>query len=197
MRLSAPRIAPVDLSAIDDEQREALAVFTNVARDVTKSEGTVLNIFRTLVHAPKALTAFLAWGGYVLSRRNSLSARDRELVILRAGFNCASGYEFTQHTRIGLDAGLSEAEIEAIKAGPDDSLWNAEDRTMLRATDDLTSDFHVSDTSWAALAFLTDKQKMDLVMTVGQYTQVSMMLNSFGVQLDPGQVLDPALDRRG
>ncbi len=37
---------------------------------------------------------------------------------------------------------------------------------------------------------------MDLVMTVGQYTQVSMMLNSFGVQLDPGQELDPALDRR-
>jgi len=196
MRLSAPRIAPVDLQAIDDEQREALAVFTNVARDVTKSEGTVLNIFRTLVHAPKALTAFLAWGGYILSRRNSLSVRDRELVILRAGFNCGSGYEFTQHTRIGLDSGLSEAEIEAIKAGPNDPSWSAEDQAMLRATDDLTGDFHVSDASWAALAFMTDKQKMDLVMTVGQYTQVSMILNSFGVQLDAGQVLDPALDRR-
>ena len=67
---------------------------------------------------------------------------------------------------------------------------------MLRATDDLTRDHHVCDASWAALAFMTDKQKMDLVMTVGQYTQVSMMLNSFGVQLDPGQELDPALDHR-
>ena len=67
---------------------------------------------------------------------------------------------------------------------------------MLRATDDLTRDFHVSDASWAALSFLSQKQKMDLVMTVGQYTQVSMMLNSFGVQLDPGQELDPELDRR-
>ncbi|MDE2435219.1 MAG: carboxymuconolactone decarboxylase family protein [Sphingomonadales bacterium] len=196
MRLSAPRIAPVDLSRIDDEQREALAVFTTAARDVTKSEGTMLNIFRTLVHAPRALTAFLAWGSYILSRRNSLSERDRELVILRTGFNCASGYEFTQHTRIGLDAGLSEAEITAIKAGPGDPSWNDADRAMLRATDDLTHDFHVSDASWAALSFLGDKQKMDLVMTVAQYTQVSMMLNSFGVQLDPGQDLDPQLDRR-
>jgi len=67
---------------------------------------------------------------------------------------------------------------------------------MLRATDDLTRNFHVSDASWAALDFMSDKQKMDLVMTVGQYTQVSMMLNSFGVQLDPGQELDPALDHR-
>ncbi len=196
MRLSAPRIAPVDLATIDDEQREALAVFTGIARDVTKSEGTVLNIFRTLVHAPKAMTAFLAWGGYILSRRNSLSERDRELVILRTGFNCGSGYEFTQHTRIGLDSGLTEAEIAAIKAGPDDPSWSAADRAMLRATDDLTRDFHVSDASWAGLSFMTDKQKMDLVMTVGQYTQVSMMLNSFGVQLDPGQTLDPELDRR-
>lgn len=195
MRLSAPRIAPVDLSAIDDEQREALATLTG-GRDVTRSEGAVLNIFRTLVHAPKALTAFLGWGGYILSRRNSLSARDRELVILRTGYNCVSGYEFTQHTRIGLDCGLTEAEIEAIKAGPADPSWSDGDRAMLTATDDLTRDFHVSDVSWAALSFLTDKQKMDLVMTVGQYTQVSMILNSFGVQLDPGQELDPALDRR-
>lgn len=196
MRLSEPRVEPVDLTKIDDEQREALAVFTSGARDVTKSAGTVLNIFRTLVHAPKALTAFLAWGSYILSRRNSLSERDRELVILRTGFNCGSGYEFTQHTRIGLDAGLTEAEIEAIKAGPADPSWSAEDRAMLQATDDLTRDFHVSDASWAALSFLTQKQQMDLVMTVGNYTQVSMMLNSFGVQLDPGQELDPALDHR-
>jgi hypothetical protein len=34
---------------------------------------------------------------------------------------------------------------------------------------------------------------MDVVFTVGQYTQVSMILNSFGVQLDPGQTLDPDL----
>lgn len=196
MRLSAPRIAPVDLSTIDDEQREALTVFAGAQRDVTKSEGTVLNIFRTLVRAPKALTAFLAWGGYILSRRNSLDERERELVILRTGFNCGSGYEFTQHTRIGLDAGLTEAEIAAIIAGPDDPSWNDTDRAMLRATDDLTRDHHVSDASWALLGTLSDKQKMDLVMTVGQYTQVSMMLNSFGVQLDEGQTLDPALDRR-
>ena len=39
----------------------------------------VLNIFRTLAHAPKAFKRFMAWGGYILSDANSLSARDREL----------------------------------------------------------------------------------------------------------------------
>jgi hypothetical protein len=36
---------------------------------------------------------------------------------------------------------------------------------------------------------------MDAVFTVGQYTQVSMFLNSFGVQLDDGQVLDADFPR--
>lgn len=37
---------------------------------------------------------------------------------------------------------------------------------------------------------------MDLVFTVGQYTQVSMILNSFGVQVEEGENLDPDLDLR-
>jgi hypothetical protein len=34
---------------------------------------------------------------------------------------------------------------------------------------------------------------MDLVFTVAQYTQVSMILNSFGIQVEDGQVVDPEL----
>lgn len=193
MRLSAPRIQPVELDALDDDQREALKPFLEPGPNATRSGGRVLNIFRTLAHAPKALMRFNEWGGYILSKRNSLSERDRELAILRVGFNCKSGYEFTQHTRIGLQCGLTEAEIDAIKAGPDDPRWSVEDRAMLRATDDLTRDFFVSEASWSGLSFLSDKQKMDLVMTVGQYTQVSMILNSFGVQVEDGWEVDPDL----
>ena len=189
MRLAAPRIAPVDLDRIDAEQEAALA-------PVRQGRLGVLNIFRTLAHSPKALTRFLEWGGYILSKRNSLPEREREIAILRTGFNCGSGYEWTQHKAIGLAAGLSEAEIAAIKQGPDEPAWSAIDRAILTACDELTRDFFVSDATWAALAPLGDKGRMDLVMTIGQYTQVSMMLNSFGVQLDEGQTLDPDLDRR-
>ena len=192
MRLNAPRIEPVDLGRLDADQRAALAPFLDTDGGKVGG-GRVLNIFRTLAHAPKALTAFLGWGSYILSRRNALSERDRELVILRTGYNCRSGYEWTQHKRIGLDSGLSEDEIERIKTGPDANGWSEIDRAMLRATDDLTSDHFVSDANWAALAPLGDKGRMDLVMTVGQYTQVSMMLNSFGIQVEDGWEVDPDL----
>ena len=192
MRLNAPRIEPVDLDRLDADQRAALAPF--LTTDGGKvGGGRVLNIFRTLAHAPKALTAFLGWGSYILSRRSALSERDRELVILRTGYNCRSGYEWTQHKRIGLGCDLSEAEIERIKAGPDADGWRDLDRAMLRATDELTGQHFVTDATWAALAPLGDKGRMDLVFTVGQYTQVSMILNSFGIQVEEGWEVDPDL----
>ena len=192
MRLTKPRIEPVDLDRLDADQRAALEPF--LASEGGKvGGGKILNIFRTLAHAPKALTAFLGWGNYILSKRNALSPRDRELVILRTGYNCRSGYEWTQHKRIGLDCGLSEDEIARIKTGPDAEGWNDLDRAMLRATDDLTGNHFVTDASWNALAPLGDKGRMDLVMTVGQYTQVSMILNSFGIQVEDGWTVDPDL----
>ncbi len=186
MRLRAPRIPPVDLDTLDDDQREAMKGLLGGRPP--------LNIFRTLVHAPKALTRFLEWGGYVLSRRNSLPAREREIVILRIGYLCRSGYEFTQHTRIALQEGLTEDEISCIKGGADALGWSAADQALIRASDELHRDQFISEPTWAALSEHFDqKQRMDLVFTAGQYTQVSMMLNTFGVQLDEGQTLDPDL----
>ena len=186
MRLSAPRIAPLTDAEMTDDQREALAPMTQGGRPA-------LNIFRTLARAPKALARFNEWGSYVLSRRNSLPAREREIVILRVGFLCKSGYEFTQHTRIGLNEGLSADEIARIKQGAGAG-WSPADAALIRAADELVQDHFVSDATWAELSkHFDEKQRMDVVFTAGQYTQVSMFLNTFGVQLEPGATLDPDL----
>jgi alkylhydroperoxidase family enzyme len=184
MRLTKPRFAPLSDAELTPEQEEALKDFR---------PGPVLNIFRTLARAPKALSRFNAWGGYVLSRRNDLPPREREIVILRTGFLCKSGYEWTQHHRIGLREGLTAHEIERIKQGAGAG-WSAADAALIRASDELHADQFIGDATWAQLgAHFTDKQRMDVVFTCGQYTQVSMMLNTFGVQLDEGQTLDPDL----
>lgn len=191
MRLSRPRIEPLDLEQLDEEQAKALAPFANPDNKV--GGGRVLNIFRTLAHAPAALSAFLTWSNYVLSRRNSLPPREREMVILRVGWLCKSGYEFAQHTRIGKLCGLSDEDIARIKHGPDADGLTPIEAAMLRAADELVSDHHVSDASWSGLAELGNKGRMDLVFTVGQYTQVSMILNSFGIQLEDKDEADPDL----
>src|SRR5205814_1096478 len=154
----------------------------------------LLNIFRTLLTHPAAAKAFLVWGGYILGRKSTLPAREREIVILRTGFLCRSGYEWTQHVPIGKDAGLSDAEISRIKLGADAPGWSEADAVLLRATDDLHREQFITEPVWAELSrHFQERQRMDMVFTAGQYTQVSMLLNSFGVQLDDGQVLDPDL----
>jgi alkylhydroperoxidase family enzyme len=161
------------------------------------SAGRVLNVFRTLVRAPELAKAFLTWGNYVLDKRRSLEPRMRELVVLRTGFLCRSGYEWAQHVPIGLRAGLSESDIEAIKAGPDHPRWSLLDALLLKAADELHHDQFVSTPTWDGLRdHLDEKACIDVIMAVGQYTQVCMFLNTLGVPLDPGQELDADLDAR-
>ena len=182
MRLSKPRIAPLTDAELSDEQREVLKPFGD----------RIINIFRTLARAPKALQRFNEWGGYILSRRNDLPAREREIVILRIGFLCKSGYEWTQHVAIGKREGLTDDEIARIKKGAGAG-WSPKDAVLIKLADELHHDQFVTDATWAEMTkHYTQKQCMDAVFTAGQYTQVSMFLNTFGVQLE-GQALDPDL----
>lgn len=186
MRLSRPRITPLQDSEFTPEQTERL-------EKSRQKDGSILNIFRTLVRAPDAFRAFSWWGGYIMSR-NSLSPRDREIAILRVGWLCKSGYEWTQHHRIGLQSGLSAEEIERIKVGPGADGWTAAEKALLIAVDDLNRDHFVTNVAWAELSkHYSERQRMDIVFTTAQYTQVSMILNSFGIQVEDGQTVDPDL----
>jgi 4-carboxymuconolactone decarboxylase len=182
MRLKQARIAPMTDAEMGPEQHEALKDFP---------PEQIVNLFRTLAHAPKALSRFNAWGGYVLSRRNDLAAREREIVCLRTGFLCRCGYEFSKHGRIGLRSGLSADDIARIKQGADAG-WAPSDAVLIRAADELVRDQFITDATWVELRkHYSQKQCMDVVFTTGQYTQVSMILNTFGVQLENGEQADP------
>lgn len=186
MHLNTPRIPPAEPETWSEAQRKAIGPMAE--------RGPVLNVFKTLLNDPKAYEAFMAWGRYILGRHNALPPREREIVILRIGYLCVAGYEWTQHRRIGLETGLTETEIERIKAGADAPGWSAADAALIRAADELHHRQFVSDATWASLkAHFSEKQCADAVFTAGQYTQVAMFLNTFGVQLDPGQTLDPDL----
>ena len=122
-------------------------------------------------------------------RANSLTARDREILILRIGWLCNSEYEWAQHVRLGKAIGLTDDDIRRICAGPTAEGLSELDRLLLCAADELRGDAMIGDATWKGLSkTYTQQQMMDVVFTVGQYNLVSMALNSFGVQLDEGLV---------
>lgn len=174
MRLDKPRVPPLADAQIDPELRDRLG------------DGPILNIFRTLANHPKLMKRWLVFGNHVLGR-STLPARERELLILRIGWLCRSGYEWGQHVRIARESGLRDEEIARVPRGAEASGWSELDRALLRATDELHADAFISDATWQELSRQLDTQQLiDLVFTVGQYQLVSMALNSFGVQPEPG-----------
>ncbi len=177
-RLAQPRIAPVAKDAWTGAQREILAPL--------EAQGRAWNVFTTMANHPALAKDWLQFGGHILSR-STLPARDREVLILRIGWLCRSEYEWAQHARIGKAAGLSDADLQRIMDGPEAAGLAGHDTLLIQAVDELHEDAFISDETWSALAKTYDTQQMmDLVFTVGQYNMVSMALNSFGVQLDPG-----------
>ena len=172
-RPSAPRLAPLDTSTLDEETQQYAPPGS-------------FNIFRTLAHHPKLLKRWLVFGNHILAK-NSLPERERELAILRTGWNCGAAYEFGQHTVIGREAGVGDAEVVALTRPLADHAWSDDDRALLAACDELHADQCITDTTWASLSERwNEHQLLDLVFTVGQYTLVSMALNTLGVELDEG-----------
>jgi alkylhydroperoxidase family enzyme len=180
-RVDHPRIAPLTDDQMDAETRALLGATSGGV-----GASRVLNIFRTLAVHPKLLKRWLVFGSHVLAK-STLPSRERELVILRVGWVCRSEYEWGQHVVIAKQCGLGDDEIERIGEGPDAPGWSERDQALLRAADELVGDHFIADATWAALARdWSTEQIVDLVFAVGQYTLVSMALNSFGVQLDAG-----------
>lgn len=178
-RLDTPRISPVTLETATPRQHAMLApmLSTNGGRNAR-------NVYGSLISHPDFAEKFSPYGRYIL-RESSLPPRDRELLILRTGWRNQALYEWEHHKTIGLAAGVSAEEIEAITRNPDSGDWSSFDAALLRAADELKDDAFISDKTWNTLSSrYTGEQMVDVIATVGNYSFVCMFLNSLGVQLE-------------
>jgi 4-carboxymuconolactone decarboxylase len=145
-----------------------------------------MNIFTTLARHPELFQSWMRFAGYILIQ-GKLPFADRELLILRTGYNCDSPYEWGQHVRIAVAGGIDREVIERVAAGADAPGWSDRERALLRAADELHSDARISDATWEVLAAHLDEQQLiEVPMLVGQYHLVAFTLNSLAIQPEPG-----------
>lgn len=176
-RPASPRIDPVT---------EPTGELAEILEGALTFDGKPLNIFGVLGHHPKLLKRFNLLGGFLLNK-GLVPERERELVILRVGWNARAVYEFGQHTVIGKRCGLGDDEIAALTRPVDDHDWSDGDADLIAMADELAADDCVSDATWARLAERwSDAELVELLVTAGFYRLVSGFLNSAGVQLDEG-----------
>ena len=113
--------------------------------------------------------------------------RDKEILILRTAWLSRGDYIWGRHYVRGKESGLTDEEIGRITEGPGAAGWDDFDATLLRAADELHTSRFVSEATWNALsARYSEDQVREVVMIIGDYTQLAMFQNSLGAQLPPG-----------
>ena len=147
-------------------------------------------LFRTFARNLPMANAMGSWGSYELSRKLSLSMRDREILIDRTCARCRCEYEWAVH--IGYFAervGLSTEQIASVTHGhAEDPCWTAErDRLLIRAADALhdhaTTDDALND---QLVAEFTEHELLDIYMLCGWYHAISYAANAARVPLEDG-----------
>ena len=159
-------------------------------------EGSGLRISRTRQRHPALADAWTANPAYVNNpERSRLTPHDRELLILRTGWNTQAVYEWAKHVgSVGRarDHGL---EPRWIAQGQDAAGWNANELALIQAANEMYRDTTVSDQTWDTLAArYSTHQMMSVVATVARYRRVSMTLNALGVQPLPDDERFPILE---
>ena len=148
-------------------------------------EGGGIRVTRTFNRHPRLSQTQGGLYGYVLNG-SPLTDHDRELLILRIGWNCQAEYEWAKHVgSVGRarDHGLEPLRIAE---GPGADSWSPFSVTLLTFADELYRDAMVSDETWAAITAEFDtRATISALMTVSTYRLVSMSLNAFGVQILP------------
>jgi 4-carboxymuconolactone decarboxylase len=172
------RLSPLPADQWDDAARRAVAGMLPEERRNARDAG---NLLATLVRHPELTRAFLRFSGYLLTG-STLPPRVREQVILRVAHRRGCAYESEHHVKIGKKAGLTDADIAAVQSGDASDEF---DRAVLGAVDELDQKSNLSDHTWAALSErLDERQRMDLIFTIGGYTALAMALNTFGVEVE-------------
>ena len=159
-------------------------------------DGDGLRIRRTLGRHPDLNARWNENDRYVLDPEQSrLTPHDRELLILRTGWNAQAVYEWAKHVgSVGRarDHGLDPVWIAQ---GADATGWTANELTLINAANEMYRDMTISDETWRNLSDRYDTHQMiSIAATVARYRKVSMTLNALGVQPLPDDERLPVLE---
>lgn len=148
--------------------------------------GSLLNLDRMLLHSPELARGWNAYLGAVRNRL-SLSPKLRELAMCVVAVINGAEYEFIHHAPVFIEAGGTQAQIDAMRdperAANDSHLFDDTERAALQMAIAMTRTVKIDDAVFDALkARLPEQQLVEFVATVAAYNMVSRFLVAMGVE---------------
>jgi 4-carboxymuconolactone decarboxylase len=143
--------------------------------------GALAGPFNAMLLQP-GLGAALQALGAAIRYQGTLPARTRELAILVVAGHWSSAFEQHAHEAAGRRAGLSEAELAAVRAGEEPALADPAERAAVRAVRALVQGGDLDDEAYArAVAQLGEPGVFELTTLVGYYATLALQLRVFRV----------------
>jgi len=183
-------LRPEDLS---DEQRglyESIAGGDR-ARDasfrLTEADGSLVGPFNTLLLSPAVGDAVQAVGA-AIRFGCGLSPLVREVAILAVAAHRRSAFEWWAHEPIARRAGLTDAQLAALKAGETPDFEDSVATAAYALSQALIAGPRPGDTAFAAARkALGLDGVMELVTLVGYYTLLAQLMETFDVGVPSGE----------
>lgn len=144
-----------------------------------------LNVYRVMAHHPALVRAWETLRNHIVLC-NALTPQQQEIVILRAGRRWGSAYEWAHHVVRGRAAGLSDERIGQVRAEPGAVAAGQGDDLLIAAVDDLMDEGRLQPARLEALLQAVGKAGvLDLMATVGMYSTLAFILNTFETPIEP------------
>jgi 4-carboxymuconolactone decarboxylase len=184
------RLEVTPVEDMTDRQRE-------LADRIVAKRGKIGGPFKVWLHSPELCDRVEALGAFVRFDC-SMPERIREYALLIASRHFDAQFSWNSHIDKAIETGIPPEAVEALAtwAEPDfgDDIVLATFHVF--ATELLTTHFVSDDTFARARAVFTDQQLVDAIGLLGNFTLLSMCLNTFQVDLQPDRV-PPFPDVRG
>jgi 4-carboxymuconolactone decarboxylase len=183
-RLPWPR--PDEMNAAQREYYDRLLSGPRDPASLVDDQGRLHGAFNARLLDPAVGTAIQRLGA-ALRFGGTLTARQREIVILTVARSQRSDYEWHGHAGDARRAGLSETQLDALRTDapiPDLALTEqaAHDVTLA-----LLRDQDLSDTEFtSAVEAIGTSALFDIVSLVGHYLHTALSLRVWRVPLQPG-----------
>jgi 4-carboxymuconolactone decarboxylase len=180
-----PQFLPDDL---DDEQRLLYDAITGGPRAtgprlfaLTDDQGRLEGPFNAMLASPPVGSALQALGGAVRFG-TELSDRIREMAILAVATKWDSPFERYAHEAVGRHVGLTETELDHLRAGTVPDLTDENEATALAVVTALLNVEDLDDSDFIrATKVLGERQVFELTTLVGYYATLALQLRVYRV----------------
>jgi alkylhydroperoxidase family enzyme len=182
------RLRQVSLAEATPEIRRIYQLIFN-DRDPVAQPGTATgspgDYWTTLALVPDILKMSSDVLFALLQPGRKLKPQHRELAILRTAIVGDCRFEYSQHLKLARQIGISEDKLQAIKSWTTSLKFDAVERAVMAAADEIVARNLVEDATFSALKnHLSDEQIVELFFVITTYRMHGMMVRALHLEFD-------------